>query len=178
MSKPTAAEPVKLIFSVLAANAAFLNEPIAILSASYSQPDFVSVIMPFDYTDYYCAEMGENLVRLFMSMETLIKPEILPDIKLATNDIEDRSASDKRRQINIDPGYISKAHLILATGKGYAHRPYLRDGIYADLTLIYQGKKFRPLPWTYPDYAEEKQISMFSKIRAKYLSQLKMAHPI
>jgi hypothetical protein len=102
----------------------------------------------------------------------------LPDIKLATNDIEDRSALDKRRQINIDPGYISKAHLILATGKGYTHRPYLRDGIYADLTLIYQGKKFCPLPWTYPDYAEGEQISMFSKIRAKYLSQLKMAHPI
>lgn len=178
MSKPTAAEPVKLLFSVLATKVALLNEAITILSAVYGQLDFISVIMSFDYTDYYCVEMGDNLVRRFISMERLIKPEILPDIKLATNDIEDRSALDKRRQINIDPGYISKAHLILATGKGYTHRPYLRDGIYADLTLIYQGKKFCPLPWTYPDYAEGKQISMFSKIRAKYLSQLKMAHPI
>ncbi len=178
MSKPTAAEPVKLLFSVLATKVDLLNKAITILSAAYGQPDFVSVVMPFDYTDYYCAEMGDNLVRQFMSMEILIKPEMLPDIKLATNDIEDMSASDKRRQINIDPGYISKAHLILATGKGYAHRPYLRDGIYADLTLIYQGKKFCPLRWTYPDYAEGKQISMFSKIRAKYISQLKMAHPV
>jgi hypothetical protein len=99
----------------------------------------------------------------------------LPDIKLATNEIENKSASDSRRQVNIDPGYISKAHLILATGKAYTHRPYLREGIYADLTLVYQGKKFCSLPWTYPDYADEKQLLMLSKIRAKYLLQLKMA---
>ena len=70
-------------------------------------------------------------------------------------------------------GYLSKAHLILATGKGYSHRPYLRDGIYADLTLIYQDKKFCSLPWTYPDYADEKQHLIFSRIRARYLLQLK-----
>ena len=95
MSKPTAAEPVKLLFSVLATKVALLNEAITILSAAYGQPDFISVIMPFDYTDYYCAEMGDNLVRRFISMEKLIKPEILPDIKLATNDIEDKSALDQ-----------------------------------------------------------------------------------
>jgi hypothetical protein len=99
----------------------------------------------------------------------------LPDIKLATNEIEDKSALNSLRQVNIDPGYISKAHLILATGKAYTHRPYLRDGIYADLTLVYQGKKFCSLPWTYPDYADEKQLLMLSKIRAKYLLQLKTA---
>jgi hypothetical protein len=119
--------------------------------------------------------MGENLVRRFLTMEKLIRPEALPDIKLATNEIEDKSALNSLRQVNIDPGYISKAHLILATGKAYTHRPYLRDGIYADLTLVYQGKKFCSLPWTYPDYADEKQLLMLSKIRAKYLLQLKMA---
>jgi hypothetical protein len=118
--------------------------------------------------------MGENLHRRFLSMEKLIKPEALPDIKLATNEIEDKFSSDSRRQVNIDPGYISKAHLILATGKSYTHRPYLRDGIYADLTLIYQGKKFRSLPWTYPDYADERQLVMLGKIREKYLLQLKL----
>jgi hypothetical protein len=65
------------------------------------------------------------------------------------------------------------AHLILATGKGYAHRPYLRDGIYADLTLIYRDKSFHSLPWTYPDYAGEEVIGMLTRIRGKYLMQLK-----
>lgn len=178
MSKPTPAEPVKLVFSVFATAGAQLSETINTLSALYGQPDFVSALMPFDYTNYYCPEMGENLIRRFLAMERLIRPETLPDIKLSTNEIEDKLALDEKRQVNIDPGYLSKSHLVLATGKGYAHRPYLRDGIYADLTLIYQGKKFCSLPWTYPDYAEEKQILMFNKIRAKYLLQLKMAEPI
>ena len=174
MSKPNTAEPVKLVFSVFATEVERLNETIIILSNAYGQPDFISPVIPFDYTSYYCAEMGETLVRRFLTMEKLIRPEELPDIKLATNEIENKSALDSRRQVNIDPGYISKAHLILATGKAYTHRPYLRDGIYADLTLVYQGKKFCSLPWTYPDYADEKQLLMLSKIRAKYLVQLKM----
>jgi hypothetical protein len=173
MSRPTPAEPVKLIFSVFAATVAKLDETIAKLSAYYGQPDFVSPLVPFDYTDYYCREMGENLVRRFLSMEELIRPETLPDIKLAANDIENEFTQDGKREVNIDPGYISKGHLILATGKAYAHRPYLRDGIYADLTLFYQNRKFCSLPWTYPDYAAEKQILMLGEIRATYLLQLK-----
>ena len=178
MSKPTQALPVKLVFSVFAPAAGILNETINRLSALYGQPDFVSEQIRFDYTDYYNSEMGQVLVRRFLSMEKLIRPEALPDIKLATNKIEKESAVDGRRLVNIDPGYLSQAHLILATGKGYSHRPYLRDGIYADLTLIYQGKKFCALPWTYPDYADEKQLSMLSAIRSRYLLQLKMAEPI
>jgi hypothetical protein len=173
MSKPTRAEPVKLIFSVFAATIAQLDETIARLSASYGPPDFLSDAVLFDYTDYYCKEMGENLVRRFLSMEELIRPETLPDIKLATNSMEDEFGQEGKRRVNIDPGYISKGHLILATGKSYAHRPYLRDGIYADLTLFYQNKKFCSLPWTYPDYADEKQLLMLGKIRATYLLQLK-----
>ena len=175
MSKPITAEPVKLFFSVFAITAKQVNETISELSVLYGQTDFISEQMPFDYTDYYSPEMGGTLVRRFLSMEELIRPEVLPDIKLATNKIEQKSAASGKRQVNIDPGYLAKAQLILATGKGFAHRPYLRDGIYADLTLVYQGKKFCALPWTYPDYADEKQLSMLIKIREKYLSQLRMA---
>lgn len=175
MSKPTQALPVKLIFSVLASATDLMNDTIENLSALYGRPDFVSGQMPFDYTDYYHPEMGAALVRRFLSMEKLIRPQTLPDIKLATNILEGESTVEDQRRVNIDPGYLSQAHLILATGKGYTHRPYLRDGIYADLTLIYQGKKFCTLPWTYPDYANERQLAMFASIRSRYLLQLKMA---
>ena len=63
--------------------------------------------------------------------------------------MEGRFTEGGKRRLNIDPGYIAQAHLILATGKGFSHRPYLRDGIYADLTLIFQDGTFRSLPWTY-----------------------------
>ncbi len=174
MSKPTQALPVKLVFSVLAPATGLINDTIKNLSALYGWPDFVSGQMAFDYTDYYRPEMGEALVRRFLSMEKLIRPETLPDIKLATNILEGESTVDNQRRVNIDPGYLSQAHLILATGKGYTHRPYLRDGIYADLTLIYQGKKFCTLPWSYPDYADEQQLAMLGSIRSRYLLQLKM----
>ncbi len=177
MSKPAQATPVKLIFSIFAPAARIINDTISRLSALYGTPDFVSDQVAFDYTEYYHSEMGTALVRRFLSMEKLIRPEILPDIKLATNEIENESAVSGRRLVNIDPGYLSQAHLILATGKGYTHRPYLRDGIYADLTLIYQGKKFCSLPWTYPDYADEQQLAMLSVIRARYLLQLKTGGP-
>jgi hypothetical protein len=131
-------------------------------------------MMPFDYTDYYRAEMGENLIRRFLGMEKLIDPEMLPDIKRDSNVIEERCSTESRRRVNIDPGYISKTNLILGTGKNFTHRIYLRDGIYADLTLIYQGKRFCELPWTYPDYAAEQQKQMMKKIREKYLLQLRM----
>lgn len=173
MSKPAVAQPVKLVFSVFSSLVAKIDEAISMLAQLYSEPDFISTLVPFDYTEYYCAEMGENLVRRFLSMEELIRPETLPDIKHAANNIEDKFIAGGQRLVNIDPGYICQAHLILATGKGYSHRPYLRDGIYADLTLMYQNKKFCCLPWTYPDYAAENQLLMFEKIRTRYLLQLK-----
>jgi len=174
MSKPADAEPVKLIFSIFAPAEKIINDAVAKLTALYGRPDFISAWVPFEYTDYYHREMGSGLGRRFLSMEELVRPEVLPDIKLAANDLENESMQEGRRTVNIDPGYLSAAHLILATGKGYTHRPYLRDGIYADLTLIYQEKKFSSLPWTYPDYADAEQLAMFATIRARYLLQLKM----
>jgi hypothetical protein len=117
--------------------------------------------------------MGQPLVRRMVSFERLIPPESLPDVKLLTNGIEEQFSDEGRRKINIDPGYISPAHLILATGKGYTHRPYLRDGIYADLTLVFTEGTFRALAWTYPDYAGPEVIALLNKIREKYLQTLK-----
>jgi len=87
--------------------------------------------------------------------------------------IEKALSLENRRQANLDPGYIARGHLILATGKACAHRPYLRAGIYADLTLLYTKGDFQPLAWTYPDYGEERMRSICKKIRETYLFQLR-----
>lgn len=173
MSRPQAAEPVKLIMSLFAADLDVLRDALACLSETYGLADYLSRPHPFEYTSYYAAEMGPALVRRFAAYEALLRPESLPDVKNLTNELEERFAVDGKRRINLDPGYIAKAHLILATGKGYTHRPYLRDGIYADLTLMYSHGTFSTLPWTYPDYAEQSCIEMFNKIRARYVEQLK-----
>jgi hypothetical protein len=173
MSEPKQAEAVKLIAGILFTEKVLLPEVLELISGQYGVTDFISSLMPFSYTDYYNPEMGDDLKRCFVSFETLIRPESLPDVKLRTNEIEKMFSRADKRRVNMDPGYLSQAHLILATGKGYAHRPYLRDGIYADITLIYKGGSFQPMPWTYPDYGENKTRDLFGRIRGKYILQLR-----
>ncbi|MBN1828959.1 MAG: DUF4416 family protein [Deltaproteobacteria bacterium] len=173
MSRPHRSEPVKLMASVLAADRLLIESAIGELAGRYGRPDFLSSYLPFPYTDYYRDEMGEPLERRFISFEELIDPERLPAIKIDTNMIEDLFREQGARKVNIDPGYISAYNLILATGKAYAHRPYLRDGIYADLTLIYRDGGFRSLEWTYPDYAGSDVRCVLEKVRERYIVQTK-----
>ena len=173
MSDPQPAGPVKLIVSLFSGESRLLDDAIRALSEKYGKVDFISASAPFAYTDYYTKEFGNSLIRRLVAFDRLIRPDSLPDVKLWTNSLERRLSVEGRRRVNIDPGYIAKAHLLLATGKGYSHRPYLRDGIYADLTLIYRNKAFQSLPWTYPDYAGEEMIGMLTRIREKYGLQMK-----
>lgn len=132
-----------------------------------------TAVMPFSKTNYYEKEMGGNLLRIFVLFEPLMQREMLPGIKLKTNDIEASSSKNKRRVVNIDPGYISLENIILATTKGYAHRIYIGSGIYGDLTLMYNTGSFRPLMWTYPDYRSEDIISLFNGWREVLKAKLK-----
>ncbi len=100
--------------------------------------DFLSAPGAFPYTTYYNKEMGQEIRRQTASFLDLVAPQSLPDIKLRTNEIETGLLRDGKRQVNIDPGLLGAERFILATGKNFTHRIYLRDGIYADLTLIYQ----------------------------------------
>lgn len=165
---------VKLIASVICQKEDTFSSVLRELVSHFGSLDFASATMPFDFTDYYTEEMGKTLWRRIMGFETLIHPETLPSIKLLTNTLEASFSPDpNKRTVNIDPGYINRYHVILATTKPAPHRPYLKDGIYADLTLIYQEKGFKDLPWTYPDYGSEGIKELLNELRQKYLFQLK-----
>jgi hypothetical protein len=173
MSDPQPAEAVKLVVSLFSGESRLLGDAIRALSEKYGKVDFISASAPFAYTDYYTKEFGASLIRRLVAFERLIRPDSLPDVKLWTNALERRLSAGGQRRVNIDPGYIARAHLLLATGKGYGHRPYLREGIYADLTLIYRNRAFQSLPWTYPDYAGGEMIGILTRIRDRYGLQLK-----
>jgi len=166
-------KPVKLIMSLMSADDHLLHQVEETLAGRYGEVDFQSEILPFDVTDYYTEEMGEGLFRRFCTFRPLIHRDALVGIKRETNEIEEQWAIQGRRRINIDPGYICAEHLILATTKGYTHRPYLGEGIHADLTLIYRDGEFRPLEWTYPDYASPQIREIMQGIRKRYLQGLK-----
>jgi hypothetical protein len=93
--------------------------------------------------------------------------ESLPDIKLYTNELESLFTTGGQRKVNIDPGLLSEERFILATGKNFTHRIYLREGIYADLTLIYQQDSFRALPWTFLDHQDPSLIHYLNMLRQK-----------
>jgi hypothetical protein len=178
VSTPVSPQPVKLIASLLTGVPQLIDEACAELSERFGAIDFMSEAMPFHYTRYYEEELGSNLIRRIASFQKLVSPDTLPGIKLATNTIENRFAGEQgKRKINIDPGYIALSQLVLATCKGFAHRPYLQDGVYADLTLVFQAHTFRGLEWTFPDYKSADMIRLLNTMRDNYLKQLRSMTP-
>ncbi|MBW2060389.1 MAG: DUF4416 family protein [Deltaproteobacteria bacterium] len=165
--------PVKPMVAMFSASRRAMVEASRMLESEIGRIDFISQEFPFDQTTYYQEEMGGPLRKRFFSAEKLIDPNDLVDLKIWTVELEARFSDDMaRRQVNIDPGYISIERLVLATGKNNVHRIYLGRGVWADLTLIFQQGEFRPLPWTYPDYASEAVRTVMQDIRRKYLDQL------
>jgi hypothetical protein len=125
-----------------------------------------SFVMPFTHTSYYNDEMGGPLVRQWVAFCELVDPDELADLKLWTNDLEEKNLNTRdRRMVNIDPGIVTLSSLVLASTKNYSHRIYLGRGIYAEVTLIYKNNSYQPLEWTYPDYREPTALEFFDDAR-------------
>jgi hypothetical protein len=126
---------------------------------------------PFDFTetDYYTATMGAGLKKQFLAFEALIDSGDLASIKRETNDCEAEYAALGRhlepRPLNLDPGYLTPAKLVLASTKDHAHRIYLREGIFAEVTLVFRHRRWQPLEWTYPDYRRDDYQQFFTQCR-------------
>ena len=169
--------PVKLIVGIIAAVPDLLAVVHQRLGGQFGRVDFASDLLPFDYTTYYETEMGKDLKRQFVSFERLISAEELASAKCFSNAVECEFAKGDTapRPVNLDPGYISAAKLVLASTKDHAHRIYLQDGIYAEITLKFYRKTFQPWEWTYPDYRTSTYIDIFNHIRHIYMEQLRAA---
>lgn len=173
--KITPFSPVKLIFGIIASDNRVFKRGEGRLKKLFGPLDAESQKWPFMFTDYYQKEMGKDLFRKFLSFEKLIKPECLADIKLTSNDMEEKISQEfqsKRRVINLDPGYLTTAALFMATAKNFASRVPLQKGIYAHLELMFGKNEVRLLDWTYPDFRNTGYQEFFLKIRAIYLEQL------
>jgi hypothetical protein len=143
------------------------------LTATFGPVDMISPWFSFDFTTYYEPEMGTPLFRRLLVFKTLIEQNALPEIKTATNALEQKYSKNARRMVNLDPGYMLRERFVLATGKNFSHRIYLDKGIYADLALIYIKGRFQKLSWTYPDYANENMLIYLESVRNKYVVDLK-----
>ena len=129
-----------------------------------------SAIFDFHQTNYYSPTMGSGLKKQFWAAKTLIDKGELPKIKHLTNEWEaeyaDKYKSEQvARPVNIDPGYLTEAKLVLATTKDRDHRLYLADGIFGEVTLYFQRQQWQASRWTYPDYQTAEYHQFFSDCR-------------
>jgi len=139
----------------------------------YGPIALVSEVFDFTETDYYAATMGADLKKQFLAFEWLIDPAVLAAIKRQANEWEAEYAELGRhpepRPLNLDPGYITPAKLVLASTKDHAHRIYLREGIFAEVTLAYRQRRWQPHEWTYPDYRRDDYQAFFTQCRERLL---------
>jgi hypothetical protein len=120
-------------------------------------------------TKYYEATMGSDLLKCFFAFESLIEPAELVQCKETSNrwevDYKQLGRHSEIRPLNLDPGYLTEAKLVLATTKDRDHRVYLDRGIYAEVTLHFQRGAWQPRPWTYPDYQRPDYHEFFMRCR-------------
>ncbi|MFH1799126.1 MAG: DUF4416 family protein [Candidatus Omnitrophota bacterium] len=169
-------KPVKLAVSIIFKDEDCRWRAEECLVKKYGKVEPVNTILPFDFTDYYSEEFGEPLKRQLMCFKRLVDNEKIYKIKLETNKIEDSFKKNGKRVVNIDPGYVTKAKLVLLSTKDYSHRVYIGGKIFAEITLFFQGGTFKSHPWTYPDYASQEIVSYFNKVRAIYRDEIKNNH--
>jgi hypothetical protein len=164
---------VKLFVAVTGSTGARTGDVISALTRSFGPLEFSHGPIPFYFTDYYREEMGEGLVKSYLTFETEIDREALAGIKVSTNELERQFAVSGRRTVNLDPGYLAADKLVLASTKDFYHRVYLSQGIFAEVTLHYRKGKYRFFSWTFPDYREPGFLEFLEKVRARYVKTIR-----
>lgn len=162
----------KLVFPVLISRLEFTDELKKMIRDKWGEIDFTSETVPFNFTHYYDTEMTPPIFRFFMTTKELINPQILSEVKRGTIEIEKHFADSGNRKINIDPGILYLSRFILATTKDGSHRIPLQNGIFGEITLMFEKKEFRAQPWTYIDYQSEFYQKVLKHIRDNYKQQL------
>lgn len=161
-----------MVVAAFSRHAAALAWARARLEDRYGPVGLTSDEYVFDQTRYYESSMGGELRKLLWAFDRLLPLDALADVKLASNALERELAAGgaypEARPLNLDPGYLVLGKFLLATTKDQAHRVYLRDGIFAEVTLAYRAGTFQPWPWTYADYRLPEVIAFLNQTRDRY----------
>ncbi len=166
MSEP---RPCLLLFGLLGPDEDTLARAEDALLAEFGPVSARSATIPFDFTDYYSAEMGPGLVRRWTAHGPA-DPAGLAGLKRRAGRVEDRFRSAGRRAVNLDPGLLSPHNVVLASTKDFAHRIYISDGIFAEVALVFRDGRWAPLEWTYPDWRCAACLDFLSACRRRLLT--------
>ncbi|MFH1728160.1 MAG: DUF4416 family protein [Pseudomonadota bacterium] len=165
---------VKNICGILYSRSEDLEEAINLLEAFLGKIDYRSKAFDFDVTDYYENEMGPDLKRLFVSFEEVGYAGDMVRIKKKAIEMEKELSLKNSRTVNLDTGYLDFHKLVLASTKFNGPKIYISDGMYADITLIYDNKKFFSPDRCFPDFKDGRYNELFKEIRNIYRRQIRI----
>jgi hypothetical protein len=172
--------PVKLFVGILSSIPQLVPQVEKRLMEAFGPIELRSPPYPFELTQYYSEEMGSPVQRWFIGFSNLIKPDQIAAIKVQTNRMESEIAAmccQVPRPVNLDPGYMELAKIILVSTKNFYHRILIGEGIYGEVTRHFEGGEWRSLPWTFPDFKTGRYDKFFSALRKIYRSQLRARRP-
>jgi hypothetical protein len=172
MTDPRVPAPVLLVV------AAFSRHPEALawarqrLEQAFGPVALAGPVCAFDQTAYYEATMGPGLRKQLLAFRELVPADALADLKRRSIALERELAESRAypepRPLNLDPGVLTPVKFLLATTKDQVHRVYLRDGIFAEVTLRFHDGAFGPWPWTYADYRLPEVLAFLKEARGLY----------
>jgi len=169
--------PAKCFMAIMTTVDSYHEEAEEALEQAFGPLDRHSA--PYDFSrfsPYYDEEMGGRVWKYFVTFSRLMPLDSLVAVKLRVEELQKRFAVREqesfKRTVNLDPGYVTGWNLVLSTVKNHAHRLYLGQGVYGEVTLLFRKNTFEPLPWTYRDYSSSAVIDFFKQVRCDYLKQL------
>ena len=163
-------EEVPVFCAFTFANKGVYEKTLEVMVKKYGNVVLESMLYNFsEITRYYEKEMGSPLYKKIVGFEKTFPLEDLHKVKIDSNNVEMDFSQKSLRTINIDPGYITEAKVVLFSTKDFFHRLYVGDNIFAEVTLFYDSKKgYRPFEWTFPDYRKQEVIDFFNNFRKWY----------
>ena len=136
-----------LFTAMLGGNEDLFASAIKALTPHFGDVERESDSISWRHSNYYQEELGNDLLRKFVFFSQPIDPIDLVEAKRMTMEVEKKLGRSYSggilRNINIDPGYMTMAKLVLASSKDFSHRIYLGQGVHAEVTLYFKDESFR-----------------------------------
>lgn len=165
MSSPKLREEAVLFAGTLYASPAVYKAAYSRLDEIFGPVMLETCPLDWNYSGYYREELGAPLFRNFIFFSSIIDTAVLPEVKVRFVELEEDFSEDGKRRINLDPGYLSLAKVVLSSRKNYSHRIHLGRSVFAELELIYEKNAFHSLPYTYYDYRSDSTVESFNRAR-------------
>jgi len=161
--------PAKLIAFIIAPQTSLKDAWLSAISFQFGALEHKGEFFPFCKTDYYKAEMGENLHRGVISFEGLIEPENIGAYKNKAIELENSLKNETGgRALNIDIGYMDSDKIVLPSTKRGPFKLYAGGEIWLDMVLTYAKGNFKPTEWAFADFKENPYKRDLLLIREKY----------